>query len=204
MLRRWGIVWLLLIGLVAGPERPAATAAGPAPQADGAAGCGERIVNGGFEEGGVGWQQSSAGGYTLISDFHPHSGQLGAYLAGGNNADDTLSQQVVLPAAAVSITLTAWWAIATEEAEIGFDRLTASVRRPDGAALAELWTIDSSAAVNVWDQTEMDLTAYRGQTIVMQFRATTDASNPTDFYLDDISLWVCAPGFVAYLPLIVR
>jgi kumamolisin len=196
---------LIAIGLLAAMlHRPLAVGASGARLADAAVACGEALTNGGFEAGAVGWTQSSAGGYALISGFYPHAGQWGAFLGGANDADDALSQQIQLPAAAVSITLTAWWAIATEEAEMGFDRLTATVRRPDGTLAAELWTVDSSAAVNVWQPAETDLTAYRGQTLVLQFRATTDASNPTDFYLDDISLWVCAAGVTVYLPLLTR
>lgn len=204
MLGKRRVALAVLVGLAVGLSFPIVSAAGWALLNAGAVACAEQLVNGGFETGADGWQQSSIGGHELISDFYPHSGRWGAYLGGANNADDILSQQATLPATAISVTLTAWWAIATEEAGIGFDRLTASLHGPDGALLAELWTIDSSAMVNTWDQIETDLTAYRGQTVRIQFRATTDDSNLTDFYLDDLSLWVCAPDFAVYLPLIVR
>jgi hypothetical protein len=194
VLEQWAVVLILLVASLLWVHQ--ATAAPGAPT------CAEKLVNGGFEAGATGWTQNSAN--DLISSFYPHSGTWGAYLGGVNNADDTLAQQVALPADAMTITLTAWWAIATEEAGVGFDRMIASLRRPDGALLADLFTVDSSSTANVWDQAELDVTNYRGQTVILQFHATTDASNLTDFYLDDISLVACLPPVTIYLPLITR
>ena len=74
--------------------------------------CAELITNGGFEAQGAGWTQSSAGGFNLISTFYPRTGSWGAYLGGTNNADDRLSQQIIVPSNPISVSLTAWWAIA--------------------------------------------------------------------------------------------
>jgi uncharacterized protein (DUF736 family) len=197
MPRGWAIALILLVGFTAAP------AAGASLSGSGSA-CDERIANGGFEEGGAGWSQVSARGNDLISDFRPHFGIWGAYLGGVNDADDKLTQQITLPAAAVSITLTAWWAIATEEEGVGFDRMTVSLLKPDHTLLANLLSVDSSATVNVWEQAELDLTDYRGQTVILQFHAATDASNLTDFYVDDVSLAVCRPTTAVYLPIITR
>ena len=151
----------------------------------------ELLVNGGFEEGTAGWTQSSSGGYDLINNFNPRSGTWGAYLGGIDNADDRLSQQVTLPGDITSITLHVWWAIATEETGGGFDTLTISLLKPDGTLLADLQTIDNSAPVNVWDEAVIDLTTYARQTVTLRFAAQTDASNPTDFYVDDVSVVAC-------------
>jgi len=165
--------------------------------------CRELLVNGGFEEGDTGWSQSSAGGYGLISDFHPRTGRLAAFLGGANQADDRLSQQIALPAGVISATLSFWWAISTTEPGVAFDRMAVSLRRPDGALLADLMTIDSSAAENLWDLAEFDLTGYGGQSVILAFHATTDANNATDFYVDDASLVVCL-GSKVYLPILLR
>jgi hypothetical protein len=63
-----------------------------------AASCPELIVNSGFESGGAPWQTSSTGGYALFSQVRPHTGIWNAYLGGYNNADDQLSQEIMLPA----------------------------------------------------------------------------------------------------------
>lgn len=185
--------------LIARPALPVAhTAAAQVPT------CLELLVNGDFEEGSKGWSQASAGGYDLISDFHPRTGSLGAFLGGTNQADDRLSQPIVLPAGLVSATLSFWWAIATvEPSGASFDRLTVSLRSTDGAPLADLTTIDNNAVENQWDQAEFDLTGYGGQSLILEFHATTDANNITDFYVDDASLVVC-PAPKTYLPVLFR
>jgi hypothetical protein len=168
-------------------------------------GCAELIQNGGFEDGEVGWQQASAGGYDLISDFNPRTGSLGAYLAGVNNADDRLSQQVNLPAG--TITLSAWWSLDTTEAAGAFDQMTVSLLRPDGSWLADLLSVDDTASASVWDEIVIDLSSYAGQTVTLRFTATTDDTNPSDFYLDDISVVACAASpalWRTYLPITIR
>ncbi len=93
---------------------------------------------------------------------------------------------------APSVTLSAWWFLATAETAGAFDTMTVSLRQPDGAPLADLLTVDNSAAVGIWDQIALDLTTYAGQTVVIQFAARTDANNISDFYLDDVSVIACA------------
>jgi hypothetical protein len=156
------------------------------------AGCTELINNGGFEAGSTGWVQYSASGFNLISDFYPHTGRLGAYLGGANNADDRLSQAVVLPSGAITITLRLWWAMTTAEAGGVFDTLTVSLLHGDGTPLATLATLDNSAAVNQWDELSFDLTAYAGQSVVLSLAAATDSQYPTDFYMDDVSITACS------------
>ena len=211
MPRRWTAVLIALIALsatvlslltvvsVSGAADVSGQARNAAPIA-----CAELITNGGFEAQGAGWTQSSAGGFNLISTFYPRTGSWGAYLGGANNADDRLSQQIIVPSNPISVSLTAWWAIATEEPGAGFDRMTISLLQPNGALLQDLFTVDSSATVNLWDQAEADLTQYAGQTIVLRFRATTNASSPTDFYVDDISVVACPPAKRIYLPIVLR
>jgi hypothetical protein len=171
---------LLLLSLLAG-------------RADGArpTGCAEQLSDGGFEAGGVGWTQYSAGGFNLVSNFYPHSGRLGIYLAGANNADDRLSQAITLPSGAFSITLRLWWAMTTTDVGSGFDTLTVALLRPDGSILATLARLDDSAAVNQWDELVFDLAAYAGQNVTLRLAARTDNQYPTDFYVDDVSLAAC-------------
>lgn len=170
--------------------------------------CDELVANGGFEAGAVDWTQASAGGYELVSQFNPRTGMWGAYLAGINNADDRLGQVVIVPSQALTVTLQLWWSIATEETVGVFDSLTVALYRPDGSLLEELAVLDNTAPANAWDMLSADLTAYAGQTLRLSFQAETDESNPTDFYIDDVSMTACvgSPGPAdnnrIYLPLI--
>lgn len=155
--------------------------------------CAELLVNGGFEQGTTGWTQSSAGGYELISTFNPRTGQLGAYLAGTNHADDSLRQAIVLPSDAASLALTAWWSIATEEPAGVFDVLTISLLSSQGELLVDLFSANNTAPVAMWDEVIVDLSGYRGRSVILQIRAQTNAFNVTDFYVDDLSLSACSP-----------
>jgi hypothetical protein len=181
------LVWFLLAALAqfvpAPPRDETAHAVSPAN-------CMELIQNGGFEDGGLGWQQSSVGGYEIVSDFNPRTGRLGAYLAGVNDADDRLSQTVTLPPAV--ITLRAWWYLATAETAGAFDRMTISLLRPDGSWLVDLIIVDNTAPVGMWDEIVVDLSAYAGQTLLLRFVGRTDDNNISDFYLDDIGIAACA------------
>ena len=170
--------------------------------------CDELVANGSFEAGPTCWAQTSAGGYELISQFNPRTGTWGAYLAGANNADDRLSQEVIVPTQMAAVTLHLWWSTATEETAGIFDSLTVVLYQPDGSLLEELAVLDNTAPVNAWEMLSADLTAYTGQNLNLVFRAVTDGSNPTDFYLDDVSIQACPgpPGptddTAIYLPLI--
>lgn len=155
-------------------------------------GCTELLQNGGFEADAAGWQEYSVQGYSLISDFNPRTGVLGAYLAGVNDADDRISQPVTLPAGASSITLRAWWYLATAETAGAFDTLAIWLLRPDNTPLTRLLRLDTTYPAGVWDEIVIDLSAYAGQTVVIQFVGQTDLSNISDFFLDDVSVSACS------------
>ncbi|MGQ9490727.1 MAG: hypothetical protein ACUVR4_11630 [Anaerolineae bacterium] len=53
--------------------------------------------------------------------------------------------------------------------------------------------MDNTYPVGIWDQIVADLSAYAGQTVVIQFAGRTDESNVSDFYVDDVSVSACEP-----------
>ncbi len=156
--------------------------------------CTELVQNGGFEQGSLGWIESSAQGYPLVSDFNSRTGRYSAYLGGVNNADDRISQRIALPADATSITLRAWWYLATAETAGVFDTMTVWLLREDLLPLAQLVQVDNTYPVGMWDQIAADLSAYAGRTVILQFAGLTDESNISDFYVDDVSVSACSPA----------
>jgi len=173
-----------------------ALAAPPVALGIGAASCPEVITDGGFEQNGVGWTQQPSpplpSGMSLIDSFYPHTGTLGAYLAGRSGANDLLSQQVTLAAGADSITLDLWWALDTQETGGAFDYLYVALYNASGALIAPLLTVDNTTAENwVWANPSFDLTSYAGQTVTVRFTATNDNANPTAFFIDDVSITAC-------------
>jgi hypothetical protein len=195
MMHRFGLFGLLALLALAGglALRPAAAASGVGP-----AGCVDLAVDGGFESGGQGWTQQPSpplpSGVTLVDPFFRRTGQLGAYLAGRNGANDRLSQRITLPANATSITLDFWWASFTEETAGSFDFFRAALYDPaSGALIATLLAADNSTAADwSWGLASFDLAPYASRVVVLQFTATNDADGrPTTFFVDDVSITAC-------------
>ncbi len=160
--------------------------------------CSDLIVNGDFESDG-GWNEYSAQGIHLISSFPPpsqsyHSGSRGGYLADYNNAHDRLSQEIVLPTDAVTVTLVYWWQVDTEESsDLPRDAMTVTLDALPGTPVAVLNVHSNLDAAAVWHRAEADLSTYRGRTLVLRFEARTDGSLPTGFFIDDVSVIACRP-----------
>jgi kumamolisin len=147
------------------------------------------IKNGGFESSQSPWLESSTGGYQLIDSSLPHSGSFSAYLNGYNSSTDIIYQTVTIPATATSATLTFWTYVSTTETSHPYDYLYAQVRNSSGSPLSTLLTLNDGAASG-WVQRNCNLINYKGQTIQIAFKGTNDSSNPTDFFVDDVSLQV--------------
>jgi subtilase family serine protease len=149
----------------------------------------ELITNGGFENGQSPWTESSTGGYQLVDTSRPHTGSYSAYLNGYNNSTDTIYQTITIPSTATSATLTFWTYVSTTETSHAYDYMYAQVRNTSGSALSTLLTVNDGTASG-WVQHSYSLLNYKGQTIQIAFKGTNDASNPTDFFVDDVSLQV--------------
>ncbi len=206
----WPIAFLLLCAIVALALIPPSAVQGMEHAAPyrAAAGCRELVVNGGFEQAGQSWTQApNPAGRALVTNFYWKSGQYAADLGGVNSATDRLTQVIALPADVNEITLAYWWALQTEEASTGaaFDRLSVELYQLNGMTrVATLLTVDNTVAESwVWNRASINLTSYRGQTLLLRFTASTDDSKPTRFFVDDVSVQGCARQRV-YLPLVWR
>jgi thermitase len=189
--------WLL-------PARgPALAAVDPATSMQPAA-CLQPVANGGFESGSTSWTQTSNHTADLISNFFPHRGGLGAYMGDANNADDRLSQVIAVPANVISPTLSFYWAMSTDEpsGSATHDTLDVALYNTGGTLLEDLTVppLDNTATQYDWQQVTADLAAYRGQTVELRIQVTNDATYPTAFYVDDVSLLACS----VYLPVVQR
>jgi kumamolisin len=159
---------------------------------------GNQLINGGFENGVMGWKEYSMGGYELIQgNYSSHGGSNMAIMGGYKNAIDSISQKVdALPFALVkSATLTFWASGYTNEIfKFPYDYVSLEINYTDASGVAHTVTpvkisnVDVSSVHN-WKQYTYDLTFLKGmQNIVVKFRTTNDASNDTIFYLDDVEL----------------
>jgi hypothetical protein len=148
----------------------------------------ELIVNGGFEGSSSPWTLS--GDAYWSTGAYPHSGTGYSILGAYNNASGTEYQTVSIPSGQTA-SYTFWLNVTTSEACCTpYDYLYAEVRSTSGALLSTLatYTNANSGPAGSYSQKSFSLANWRGQTVRVQFRATTDFSLPTSFRIDDVSL----------------
>ena len=148
---------------------------------------GNIVVNPGFESGpGVGWSESSSGGYEVIDTYNPHTGSYSADECGYNSCTEYVRQQLTIPSNA---NLRYWWYMTSSEGSTtAYDYLRVQVYSMSGTLLGTLRTWSNTSRRNAWSQDTLSLAAYAGQTVVLRFTTTTNSSNPTNFFVDDVSV----------------
>jgi hypothetical protein len=172
---------------------PTGAAASPTPTATRQAGCAEIMVNGDFENYYQNWEEQTNTDSDLITNDQPHQGTYGAFLGYFPNADDNLWQVVTIPGTASRVDLTYWKRMDTDD-NSGQDHDFGYVQirnQAGGDVLRTLETISNSSTADTWQQSTYSLLDYKGQTIRIQFHATTDTTIASDFFFDDVSLQAC-------------
>jgi hypothetical protein len=169
----------------------------------GGGGGSELIVDGGFEQATAsgnsapGWTGTpSPTGRNLIikGGSFPHAGTAYAELGGGVSQTDTLTQTLTIPANATAASLTFWTNIVTQESgSTAFDFLNVNI--VSGTTTTTKLALNNSNSTSssntngiYFKPAAIDLLSYKGLTITLQFKATTDVSLPTWFRIDDVSL----------------
>jgi hypothetical protein len=156
------------------------------------------LVNGYFDLGKSGWTPTSRIGDTSGSGtwtMTPQSGKIYGYLGGEATAVTTLDQDVTIPVDIRSAILTYYMSAETAETATGKDIFSAQI--VDGTTTTTLMSEDAKAytSTTLWRKYSYDLSAYKGKTIKIRFRASnTDSTASVNdwsvFYVDSASL-VC-------------
>ena len=193
----------LLINAEPGPSRAGT-------QGNALAACAEAIVNGGFEASD-GWTfplTAYSGGYSSAqANCGTRSARLGIVDSWDNRlAYSDMSQEVTLPAAATSITLYfTYYPISGEAGAIPtpYPRLAAQPTEAPYYDIQYLLLLDKNENwidTLLWERRNdqswlsvvADLSAYAGQTIILQFGAYNQGwGGVTAMYVDNVSLSVC-------------
>jgi len=156
-----------------------------------AGGTTQLIGNPGFETGAAAPWSLTAGVLNNSTAEPAHTGAWDAWLDGyGTNHTDTASQTVSIPAGKTSATLTFWLHIDTAETTTttAFDTLKVQVLNTSGTVLATLATFSNLNHATGYSQKSFNLNSFIGQTIVIKFTGTEDASLQTSFVIDDVNL----------------
>jgi hypothetical protein len=164
------------------------------------------ITDGGFESATAsgltapGWTATtnlSSHNIVIYHGSYPHTGSNYALLGGVNNANDTLTQTITVPAGSTSTPLTFWVSIYTKETTTTtkYDYLYVEIHNTSGTLLATPLTLsnlnstsDSNTLGTYFQPTPIDLSAHAGQTIELVFHGTNDYEDPTTFLIDDVSV----------------
>ena len=146
------------------------------------------ITNSGFETGTTPWILSGA---VRSTGAYPHSGTAYSILGGVDNAAHSEYQQITIPTGTAP-NLMFWLNITSTETTttIQYDKVFIEVRNTSGTLLTTLATFSNlnKGTAGVYIQRgPYNLAAYAGQTVRVQFRATTDSSLITSFRVDDVS-----------------
>ncbi|MFE1320072.1 M4 family metallopeptidase [Kitasatospora phosalacinea] len=144
---------------------------------------GNALTNGDFEQGATGWTQS-ANDITNTTQQQAHGGSWYAWMMGyGSAATETLAQNNVAVPSSGSPKLTFWLKVTTQESgSTAYDTLKVSA---NGQTLA---TYSNANASSGYVQKTVDLSAFRGQTVNLQFAGQEDAYLSTIFLIDDVSV----------------
>jgi subtilisin family serine protease len=152
-------------------------------------GGGELIVNGGFEGSSSPWTLSGAAFWSTGGNHHSGTGY--SILGASNNASGAEYQTVTIPPGHPA-NLTFWLNITTSEGlTTAYDFFYVEVRSTSGALLGTLGSFsnrNATASSTAYTQRSFSLGSWRGQTVRVQFRGTTDVTLPTSFRVDDVSL----------------
>ena len=153
------------------------------------------LRNPGFESGPVVWTDSTINGLPIISAFQSpvNNNNWYAWLCGYNNCVDSLYQDITIPVDAqiASVQFSYWIKTNEVSSSSAFDSLSIRVYSPPSASTYSSWTLSNLNAASGWNLSQKyDVSAFRGQTIRLQFTGTTDSELPTDFFVDDVTLTV--------------
>lgn len=160
--------------------------------------CTELISNGGFEAGAQGWYLGPTERVPALTSDNRHSGNYAMRLGipDGPNVQtfSSIRQTVSIPADATTVEITFWVYLMSTETG-GQDHQEFVVLSPaDGSTLALPWRVWYDNSRN-WMQQRINLTQFRGQSIVVYFNAYNDGTGGvTSMVIDDISLLACRPA----------
>lgn len=152
----------------------------------------ELLVNGGFEGSASPWVGSGTGYFYVANGSSPQAGTGYIYFGVNNSVSGQSYQTVTIPSTATG-TLTFWLNVTSAETTTTtqYDKLFVEVRNTAGTLLATPATysnLNKVAASTTYSQKSLNLAAYKGQTVRVQFRTTTDSSLATTFRVDSASL----------------
>lgn len=160
------------------------------------------ISNGNFESGRTVWTavNSANANDPLIYTTRPRTGRWSGWLGNRLNYVDTLSQQINIPASSTTLTLKFWRYVQSKEAAgNGDDRMTITLKAPDGSVIGTQGLVNSAVTRSVWRQEIMqfNVTGLNISSATLSFSGNNDADLVSSFFIDDITFVRDCPPAIA-------
>ncbi len=161
------------------------------------------ISNGNFEQGDTAWlsipDPHSMSPHALIAPFdEAYDGEYSAVLGGDEHTVDSIRQQVTIPAGG---RLTYWWRMHTAETTVFHDSLSVALLNDQGAEIQSLAWHNISGIQDTWFQDTLDLSAYAGSKVWLDFSVYNDGWFFSTFFIDSVCL---AGANLLFFPLIAK
>ncbi len=144
------------------------------------------LPNGDFEQGRTTWQEYSKQGYELIYNINqttnaapPHGGQWAAWLGGAYNEISFVQQTVTIP---IDKPILSYWHWIDSADECGYDFGGVLVK----GSVVDVYSLCADQDTQGWVLHTVDLSDYKGQTVVLQIRAETDNLYNSNLFIDDV------------------
>jgi len=151
----------------------------------------ELLVNGTFENATTGWSGNTGDIGNWSSYGKPaYAGTRCCWICGvGKTTTENVYQTVTIPSNATSATLSFYLRIDTAEtANVVYDKLTVTLMNSSNVVLKTLATYSNLNKTTGYVLKTFDVSAYKGQTLKLNFKGTEDASLQTSFLVDNVSL----------------
>ncbi len=150
------------------------------------------LGNGDFENAVLPWTQAP----TIIrtaaqKPFAPQAGTYAALFGVSNNGNGTLTQSVVIPAAAQGLRMRGFNCFVTEDLSADADRMVVSLENAGGTVVESLLNVTNSnvAATCAWAPfTYVATSAHAGDTLLLRLHGTTNATLLTRFAFDELAV----------------
>jgi len=148
----------------------------------------ELISNGGFESGTASWTQTS-GVINSSSGEAAHAGSWKAWFNGyGSAHTDYVRQQISIPVSATNASLYFFMHIdSAESGSTAYDTMQVQVITSTGKYVT-LATFSNKDAASGYQEHTINLNAYKGQTLQINFYGVEDNTQQTSFVIDDVSV----------------
>ena len=147
------------------------------------------LPNGGFESGPTVWSLSSTNGRALIvtqpaltgTGHTTHGGGWALWLGGVVSETAALAQTVTVPVGGGYLGYWQW--VDSDEGGCYYDVLSVWVND----TVVDAYGVCAALETNSWTRRVVDLSAFAGQTIGLRLQFTTDSSDQSSLYLDDLA-----------------